>query len=183
MDYETLKEHWSEVEDRDGVRLSWNVFPTSRMVCTRFDASRLDAKNSEGSIAAGSAYWCSVHAVEGETRYSPTSIRACDLQTALSLRVEPILVSVHSEVHVKLHLVEYLYMPIQMGTSCSPTTVRSMFVLGYGSAHSVCRGINSLPITRTSPRMPSPRSCTRATRRSNTDFLDLHLHPRFSFTL
>lgn len=32
MDYETLKEHWSEVEDRDGVRLSWNVFPTSRMV-------------------------------------------------------------------------------------------------------------------------------------------------------
>lgn len=33
MDYETLKEQWSEVEDRDGVRLSWNVFPSSRMVC------------------------------------------------------------------------------------------------------------------------------------------------------
>lgn len=32
MDYETLKEQWSEVEDRDGVRLSWNVFPSSRMV-------------------------------------------------------------------------------------------------------------------------------------------------------
>lgn len=32
MDYEAIKEQWSEVEDRDGVRLSWNVFPSSRMV-------------------------------------------------------------------------------------------------------------------------------------------------------
>lgn len=32
MDIEALKEQWSEVEDRDGVRLSWNVFPSSRMV-------------------------------------------------------------------------------------------------------------------------------------------------------
>jgi hypothetical protein len=32
MDYEALKEQWSEVEDRDGVRLSWNVLPSSRMV-------------------------------------------------------------------------------------------------------------------------------------------------------
>lgn len=32
MDYEGLKEQWSEVEERDGVRLSWNVFPSSRMV-------------------------------------------------------------------------------------------------------------------------------------------------------
>lgn len=32
MDYEAFKEQWSEVEDRDGIRLSWNVFPSSRMV-------------------------------------------------------------------------------------------------------------------------------------------------------
>lgn len=32
MDVEQLKEQWSEVEDRDGIRLSWNVFPSSRMV-------------------------------------------------------------------------------------------------------------------------------------------------------
>ena len=32
MDYEALKEQWGEVEDRDGVRLSWNVFPSTRMV-------------------------------------------------------------------------------------------------------------------------------------------------------
>jgi hypothetical protein len=32
MDIEALKEQWSEVEDRDGLRLSWNVFPSSRMV-------------------------------------------------------------------------------------------------------------------------------------------------------
>ncbi|KAI1414229.1 Sec23/Sec24 trunk domain-containing protein [Hypoxylon sp. FL1857] len=35
MDYEALKEQWSEVEDRDGVRLSWNVFPSSRMEASR----------------------------------------------------------------------------------------------------------------------------------------------------
>ena len=32
MDFEALKEQWSEIEDRDGVRLSWNTFPSSRMV-------------------------------------------------------------------------------------------------------------------------------------------------------
>ena len=32
MDYESLKDQWSDIEDRDGVRLSWNVFPSSRMV-------------------------------------------------------------------------------------------------------------------------------------------------------
>ncbi|KAK4695189.1 protein transport protein SEC23, partial [Lecanoromycetidae sp. Uapishka_2] len=31
MDYNTLKDQWSEVEDRDGIRLSWNTFPSSRM--------------------------------------------------------------------------------------------------------------------------------------------------------
>ena len=35
MDYEALKDQWSDVEDRDGIRLSWNTFPSSRMV--RFD--------------------------------------------------------------------------------------------------------------------------------------------------
>lgn len=35
VDYEVLKEQWSDIEDRDGVRLSWNTFPSSRMV--RFD--------------------------------------------------------------------------------------------------------------------------------------------------
>lgn len=35
MDYEALKEQWSDVEERDGVRLSWNVFPSSRMVGLR----------------------------------------------------------------------------------------------------------------------------------------------------
>jgi protein transport protein SEC23 len=31
-DFEALKDQWNEVEDRDGVRLSWNTFPSSRMV-------------------------------------------------------------------------------------------------------------------------------------------------------
>lgn len=35
MDYEALKEQWSEIEDRDGIRLSWNTFPSSRMEASR----------------------------------------------------------------------------------------------------------------------------------------------------
>ncbi|ROW15522.1 hypothetical protein VPNG_02294 [Cytospora leucostoma] len=35
MDYEALKEQWSDIEERDGVRLSWNVFPSSRMEASR----------------------------------------------------------------------------------------------------------------------------------------------------
>ncbi|PBP22749.1 vWA-like protein [Diplocarpon rosae] len=35
MDIEALKEQWSEIEDRDGLRLSWNVFPSSRMEASR----------------------------------------------------------------------------------------------------------------------------------------------------
>jgi len=33
MDYDSLKDQWNEIEERDGVRLSWNTFPSSRMVC------------------------------------------------------------------------------------------------------------------------------------------------------
>jgi hypothetical protein len=32
MDYEALKDQWSDVEYRDGIRLSWNTFPSTRMV-------------------------------------------------------------------------------------------------------------------------------------------------------
>ncbi|EGP83100.1 unnamed protein product [Zymoseptoria tritici ST99CH_3D1] len=35
MDYEALKEQWSDIEDRDGIRLSWNTFPSSRMEASR----------------------------------------------------------------------------------------------------------------------------------------------------
>ncbi|TAQ84385.1 hypothetical protein B7494_g7283 [Chlorociboria aeruginascens] len=35
MNVEDLKEQWSEIEDRDGLRLSWNVFPSSRMEASR----------------------------------------------------------------------------------------------------------------------------------------------------
>ncbi|KAG6995412.1 protein transport protein sec23 [Physcia stellaris] len=35
MEYETLKEQWNDVEDRDGIRLSWNTFPSSRMEASR----------------------------------------------------------------------------------------------------------------------------------------------------
>ncbi|EUC34363.1 hypothetical protein COCVIDRAFT_28748 [Bipolaris victoriae FI3] len=34
-DFEALKDQWSEIEDRDGLRLSWNTFPSSRMEASR----------------------------------------------------------------------------------------------------------------------------------------------------
>ncbi|KAF1850023.1 transport protein-like protein sec23 [Cucurbitaria berberidis CBS 394.84] len=34
-DFEALKDQWSDVEDRDGIRLSWNTFPSSRMEASR----------------------------------------------------------------------------------------------------------------------------------------------------
>ncbi|KAK2765386.1 GTPase-activating protein S23 [Arachnomyces sp. PD_36] len=35
MDYETMKDQWNEVEERDGIRLSWNTFPSTRMEASR----------------------------------------------------------------------------------------------------------------------------------------------------
>ena len=35
MDYERLKDQWSDIEERDGVRLSWNMFPSTRMEASR----------------------------------------------------------------------------------------------------------------------------------------------------
>ncbi|KAI9809675.1 MAG: GTPase-activating protein S23 [Sarcosagium campestre] len=35
MDYEAMKEQWGDIEDRDGIRLSWNTFPSSRMEASR----------------------------------------------------------------------------------------------------------------------------------------------------
>ncbi|OJD20808.1 protein transporter SEC23 [Blastomyces percursus] len=35
MDYEALKDQWSDIEDRDGIRLSWNTFPSTRMEASR----------------------------------------------------------------------------------------------------------------------------------------------------
>jgi protein transport protein SEC23 len=35
MDYEAMKDQWGQIEERDGVRLSWNVFPSSRMEASR----------------------------------------------------------------------------------------------------------------------------------------------------
>ncbi|KAI9894072.1 MAG: GTPase-activating protein S23 [Vezdaea aestivalis] len=35
MDYDAVKEQWSEIEEKDGIRLSWNTIPSSRMEASR----------------------------------------------------------------------------------------------------------------------------------------------------
>jgi protein transport protein SEC23 len=84
MDYESLKEQWSDIEDRDGVRLSWNTFPSSRMVCaSRFrpweDAHTVSYRKQTDSLVwkrstlciaqlltRSSAHRSPLHALEGE---------------------------------------------------------------------------------------------------------------------
>lgn len=78
MDYEGLKEQWSEVEDRDGVRLSWNVFPSSRVVSPRRFPRQLDRLLTSvptGSISSRRAYRRPVHTLEGEARHTSTPTR------------------------------------------------------------------------------------------------------------
>jgi len=31
-DFDAMKDQWTDIEENDGIRLSWNVFPSSRMV-------------------------------------------------------------------------------------------------------------------------------------------------------
>lgn len=81
MDYETLKDQWNDVEERDGVRLSWNTFPSSRMVLAATALNQMyltTLTNLAGSFAPGSPNRCSIHTFEGEGNGSGT-IRASDL--------------------------------------------------------------------------------------------------------
>lgn len=82
MDYEALKEQWSEVEDRDGVRLSWNVFPSTRMVC-HVDMGPLSPRDADtqalGGVPTGGSHWRALYSLEREAGYSSASVRACDM--------------------------------------------------------------------------------------------------------
>lgn len=73
MDYDALKDSWSDIEDRDGIRLSWNVFPSSRMVKISPFLVPGCANDSEGSFAACGSYWCFIYTPKGKAGYpSPT---------------------------------------------------------------------------------------------------------------
>lgn len=74
MDYDALKDQWSDVEDRDGIRLSWNVFPSSRMVINLQATCISVDLHLAGSIPTRGADRCFVYAIERETRDSRPSI-------------------------------------------------------------------------------------------------------------
>lgn len=98
MDLEAMKEQWGEAEDRDGIRLSWNVFPSSRMVCLVADNELLDHSNINiGSIPPCRPDRSSVHPIEGEARYATLAVRAYNLQTSLQGCAKPILVCTFQE--------------------------------------------------------------------------------------
>ena len=71
MDYEALKDQWSDVEDRDGIRLSWNTFPSTRMVRDSDPVSPSPHHSlilDIGSVPLGRSHRCRLHPVEGKAR-------------------------------------------------------------------------------------------------------------------
>lgn len=73
MDYEQLKESWGEVEDRDGVRLSWNVFPSTRMVSAPAQGNLPSIRwlmFNIGGFEISRPHRCSVYPSEGEARHT-----------------------------------------------------------------------------------------------------------------
>lgn len=75
-----------EFEERDGIRMSWNMWPSTRIEATRMVVP----------IAGLVTYFLfslmKVHAAEGETRRCAAVPRAASVQDALSRCVEPLLV-------------------------------------------------------------------------------------------
>lgn len=66
MDLDALKDSWNDVEERDGVRLSWNVFPSTRMVRTLLPLLRSRAELSAGSIQTRRPYRRTLYTPEGK---------------------------------------------------------------------------------------------------------------------
>lgn len=96
-DYEALKDSWSEVEDRDGVRLSWNVWPSSRMVSLNIgamagDCRALGTDASTGSLPTRRPHRRPLHTSQGKARHTCAAVRARYLPTAMPIRAEPLLV-------------------------------------------------------------------------------------------
>ena len=77
MDYEALKDQWSEVEDRDGIRLSWNCIPSTRMVHPYHLRSEFFGYVTNivlGSFATRGTNWSTLHTIEGEARHTSLTI-------------------------------------------------------------------------------------------------------------
>ena len=74
MDYEALKDQWSEVEDRDGIRLSWNTFPSTRMVRQNLPTLLAGTEFGLGSLPARCAHWSPLHPFEGKTGHTAATI-------------------------------------------------------------------------------------------------------------
>jgi hypothetical protein len=181
MDYETLKEQWSDVEDRDGVRLSWNVFPSSRMVSPEVICKLYSAPLTRklGGIATRCPHRCPLHPAEGEARHSSAPIRACHLQTALPLGSQPILVSIWC-----LDMDSGPFYPlrgVKLILTCA--VAKSMSAQEFGSAPSACQGTSFHHTIRILPQMLSHPNCTLATRPSNIAYHVRPLHRPFSSTL
>jgi hypothetical protein len=87
--YDQLKDNWAEVEDRDGVRLAWNVFASTRM-----EASRLVVPIRQAAYPLPTPPHTLTdrqypHHPDQRTQQTPAPVRACRLQTSLPCRPQP----------------------------------------------------------------------------------------------
>lgn len=115
-----------------------------------------------GSISFSCSDRRALYTTEGEARNSSPTIRACDLQAAMPLCLEPFLVWILGNQTAILRLY----------TDYIPREAKSTSELGCGYAHSAFRGTLSRLTTRTSPQMRSRLSCILPTRPSSTSFRD-----------
>jgi hypothetical protein len=159
MDYDALKDQWSEVEDRDGVRLSWNTFPSSRMVCHTLGGAGRRSWFA-GSFEARCSHRSPLHAFEREARYPSLELRACDLQSSVQSSAESLFVYLTQSQSYTVPLFVLTWQGM------------SIFGLDYGSAPSVFNETPSLHTTKTLLKMLSLLSYTLSIRLSSTNWHD-----------
>lgn len=164
MEYEALKDSWSDVEDRDGIRLSWNTFPSSRMVLESYPSQpRYVLKNSKEASRL---------VVPIGALYTPLKEKP---DTPL-LQYEP----VTCKAPCRAVLNPFAYGPTdQPNNHILIVLGPSIRALGFGFARSVYPGILYLLTTKISHKMQYLRSYIRQALQSNTDWLVQHPHHQY----
>ena len=159
MDYDTLKDQWSEVEDRDGIRLSWNTFPSSRMVFLQHSIA-CDGWAyivPPGSLEACCSHWGSLHSLKRKARHPTITLRTHSMQSSMSSSAQPVCVC-----HFRL---DTRYSRL---TNLGPLILE----LGCGSAHFVCHAMH-FPLTiKISRRIIYLRSFILRAQRLSINFPD-----------
>lgn len=167
MDYERLKDSWSDVEDRDGIRLSWNTFPSSRMVLWH---------------AFGILQTALIRLQEASRLVVPIGALYTPLKEKPDsplLQYEP--VTCKAPCRAVLNPFAYV-LKGKTGALQLTITVLLTHELGYGSVLSVYQEILSLLITKTSRKTQSLQNFIQKVLQLSIDWLGQRRHRQYSYT-